>query len=314
MKPRLAPLALTLALALAPSLARADPPRAQEPDPKAMAVHLGEEALALYAKGRFADALDRFETAERVAHSPVFLLWMARSRRGLGALRAARALCERVVAEELPPGASAKWIAARDEAKAELEAIARRTPKVRVDARGAGPGEASILLDGAPIDPGVVVDVDPGDHVVSAVARGRAAVKRALHAEEGQPLVVVDLALDPAPELVSEPARATGSIVPGAVTLGVGLAGVAAGAATGIAGIVLAGQVKSSCVGDHCLATDESKAHTAEALGRASVGCLVAGGVVADVGVALIVARPGGPAAAARVEVSPLGARLVGRF
>src|SRR5689334_9994609 len=107
---------LALALAFVGAMGGAAPAVAQPPaeaDPQKMARRLGEQALAAHAEGRFKEAYEGFETAERIAHSPVLMLWMARSKRGLAQLLQARALYEKVATEVLPDGASPKWVTAR---------------------------------------------------------------------------------------------------------------------------------------------------------------------------------------------------------
>ena len=76
---------------------------AQEPEPRAddksaqgdesarwaaerSAVQLGHDGLALYEASRWSEAHERFQTAERLVHSPVFQLYMARCRRNMGRL------------------------------------------------------------------------------------------------------------------------------------------------------------------------------------------------------------------------------------
>src|SRR6187549_332064 len=104
----LAALLVMLLASRAPAQGDAGAPPA---DPKEMASGMGEEGLALHAGGRFAEAYDKFATAERIQHSPVLLLWMARSKRALGKLREASELYRRVTGESLGPDASAKWVA-----------------------------------------------------------------------------------------------------------------------------------------------------------------------------------------------------------
>jgi hypothetical protein len=299
---------LLLLLSSSTALAQAAPPPT---DPKEMARRQGEEALALHGAGKFAEAYARFETAERIAHSPVFLLWMARSKRALGELGAAKRLYRMVAAESLPADASPNWVQAKKEAEGELAALASRIPSIEVRlAPGAGPGTLS--LDGGPIPRDAAVEVDPGEHeIVFSPATGPSSTRR-VRVEEGQPTLVVALEAARA-DRGGEEAR--GSVVPGAVLLGVGLGSVVAGAITGAYALVLAGQVKEGCEGNRCLATDEGKASDADALARASTGLLIAGGVLGTVGVVLVIVRPGGgDSASTALRVGPTWAGLDVRF
>jgi hypothetical protein len=267
-----------------------------------MARHLGEEALDLHAHGKFADAFDRFATAEKIAHSPVFVLWMARSKRALGALLDARSLYEKVAAEELPADASAKWISARDDGRTELSALVRTIPRLRVELPDA-PSGTTLEVDGAQQNPSADLELDPGAHTVRATTPGRVQTARTVRLEEG-----------PKPTVVALRFGKSGSLVPGGVVLGIGAASLGAGAVTGAYALALAGQVKDGCVGTQCLAADKGKADSADKLGRASTGLLIAGGVVAAVGVTLLVVRPGSSSTTTSLDIGPGRASLTTRF
>lgn len=278
-------------------------------DPKEMARRQGEEALALHAQGKFAEAYARFETAERIAHSPVFLLWMARSKRALGELGAAKRHYARVVAESLPADASPNWTQAKKAAEAELAALSPRIPTVEVKTP---PGTSRLTLDGAPITAGAVVEVDPGDHEVVYTPEGGAPTSRRIHVAEGEPRVLVRFD-EPRTDAVPG-ARSEGSVIPGAVLLGVGVGSVLAGAVTGAYALVLAGQVKEGCDDQNrCLASDQGKAEDADTLARASTGLFIAGGVLSAVGVVLVIVRPGGEPSTA-LRLGPTWAGLDVRF
>src|SRR5262249_55086162 len=78
-------------LALGLRLASPSPARAEETN-AASALRAGRTGLDLYEAGKWASAFDVFVAAERMAHSPVFLLYQARCRRNTGNLLEARAL------------------------------------------------------------------------------------------------------------------------------------------------------------------------------------------------------------------------------
>jgi hypothetical protein len=304
-----------LALVLGAAPAGAQPEAPAPTDPKEMARRHGEEALALHAAGEFGEAYEKFAMAERIVHSPVFVVWMARSARAMGALLDAKRLYQQVAGEVLPRDASPNWTQAKEEAATELAQLAPRIPSVQVRFREGSP-RGVIILDGSRIEENAIVEVDPGEHEIWATKKGYHAEKQRVRLEEGQPRLVVELTMTgprtsgdaPAPEGPSE-----GSVVPGAVTLGVGLGGVVAGIVTGAYALVLAGEVKDGCLGNRCLASDEDKASDADALARASTGLSIAGGVVGAVGVVLVVVRPGGSTFAA-ARAGPTWAGLDVRF
>jgi hypothetical protein len=316
-------LPLALALALAGAFGGAPPAVAQPAtatDPKEMARRFGEQALAAHAEGRFKEAFDGFETAERIAHSPVFVLWMARSKRGLAQLLEARALYEKVAGEELPEGASPKWAAARDEARSELESLVRRIPRLKVELERAPP-DARVEIDDIPRTPGADVELDPGTHHIRAIAPARPNVERIVALAEGDKPLLVRLAFQDlapgsgpsAPSSRDRPSTAAherGSILPGAVLLGVGGLGLVAGGVTGAYALALAGAVEENCVGNQCLRSDESKADGAYGLAHVSTGLFIGGAALAALGVTLLVVRPGGPDAPRKAGAAKSTARL----
>jgi hypothetical protein len=252
-----------------------------------MAVKLGEEALVLHGQGRFKEAYERFETAEKIAHSPVFVLWMARSKRGLGELRAAEKLYEKVASEDLAAAPTPKWTAAQNDAKREHEALAKRIPRVRIAVQGA-PAGASLAIDGNAALPEVEVEVDPGDHVARATAAGGGQASKTFHADEGDAPARITLVLPVSP--VASETR--GPLAPGGITLGIGGAALIAGAVTGGYALALAKQVNAGCIRNLCQAADATKGNLANALAYASTGLFIAGGVASAVGIALLVTRP----------------------
>lgn len=295
-----------LAALFAPLRAEAQvPPTGPEADPKGMAVRLGEEALTLHGQGHFREAYERFETADKIAHSPVFVLWMARSQRALGALTTAKRLYQKVVDEELPAEASTKWISARDDGRSELAALLTKIPRLRVAV--ANSPKAIVDVDGRVVSRDTEVDVDPGEHRVTAAVSGAPIATQQLRVEEGSGVTVVHLAATK-----ESTSSSKGSLVPGGVALGVGLVGVVAGAITGGYALSLAGQVKDHCIGNQCRRADQGKADDADTLARASTGCIIAGGVIGGVGIGLMIARPrfGSPAPSVSLELGPLRGSL----
>ena len=296
---------MVLVLACTEAALAQAPPTA---DPKEMARSAGEEGLELYRAGKFDAAHERFAMAEQIAHSPVLVLWMARSKRGMGELLSAKRLLERVAAEELAPSASPKWLAAREEAKTELAVLAGKIPRVKLSLPGAPLG-AKLELDGTSAEPNREIEVDPGSHTARATAPGKRPVSKSVEVDEGS--TTIELRFDEV--VAAKPSQ--GSLIPGGVVLGVGLLGLAGGAITGAYALVLAGEIENGCDGNVCLASDEQKAADADTLARASTGLFIAGGVVSAVGVVLMVLRPqfgGDPPVA--FELAPTGVRAVVRF
>lgn len=283
-------------------------------DPKEMARRLGEEALALQAEGRFAEAYSKFEMAEKIAHSPVFVLWLARSKRSLGELLAAKRLYQKLASESLASDASPNWLQAKAEAEKELAALLVRIPTIAVTVVPSAEA-AKIELDGAQISADTTIELDPGEHVVRVLQSGRVVAERRVRVEEGQAREAIRVALTPMTKPPTEPDEGTdGSLLPGGILLGVGLLGAATGAVFGAYSLVLAGEVEEGCVGNRCLLSDAGKAEDADTLARASTGAIIAGSIIGATGIVLMIVRPGGDAPATTVRLKPGWLGVEGRF
>ncbi len=119
----------------------------------ALAIEKGQEGIALYERGEWLAAIERFEQADALYHSPALSLYIARSLRSTGQYLAAKTVFERLIAERLPDDAPDVWRDAQSDARAELAALERALPRV------VGTAETS-------------PDLDPGAHEVVAVLAG----------------------------------------------------------------------------------------------------------------------------------------------
>jgi hypothetical protein len=287
-------LLLTLALSSAPS-SRAS----AQADAVKQALELGYEGDRLYAQGSWAEAYQRFADADALAHSPVFVLYMARCRKNAGRLLEARALYDRVMTEPVPTSAPQPFREAREDARAERGELDRRIVSVRVRVRGADGAPAALTIDGKPLGAGEgATPLDPGAHALVARSGGRVARRTVNLAEgSGTTLVELDLAAGGAPAPVAD--HEPGSLTPAWVALGVGLVGLVAGSVTGGIAAVKAGDVKEGCQGNHCRQQDAGDLDTAQTLATASTIAFAVGGVGLAAAGVLFVVRPGGGAPAA---------------
>jgi hypothetical protein len=176
------------------------------------AVRLGHEGLALYEASRYRDAYDRFQRAEQLRHSPVFLLYMARCRRNMGRLIDAADRFARLSRERVAEDAPAAWHGAVADADAELIALRREIPHVVVVLRGAP--DARVTLDGRKLASSVLgksLPLDPGRHsVVARDSKGRK-VSRTFRLAKGQATTTVDLSFAEPVEAPRDSASASGS-------------------------------------------------------------------------------------------------------
>lgn len=157
--------------------------------------------------GRWADAVDMFTRAESMVHSPVHLLYMARSYEKLGSLVKARESYIRITNEELPAGASQPIKEAKSDAQKELDALEPRVPYVSVVVQGVGPKPVTVTMDGVNVPPallGVPRPVDPGEHKFEAVAEGMDSAVSSISVKEGRSETVV-LTLHPGSAPAAQP-------------------------------------------------------------------------------------------------------------
>ncbi len=139
---------------------------AEENVPLAKAYTYAAEGLQAYDEGRAAEALAKFSAAYSIVRLPSIALFMARAESKLGHLIAASKLCDEAIALQDSIGDPDVQRRAREEAKAEREALNQRTPRliaviagapvstieVKIDANAMSPAP---LLAGLPLDPGI---------------------------------------------------------------------------------------------------------------------------------------------------------------
>lgn len=296
------------------SVASAGPSEATRRAARSMA----EAGLTLYEAKRWQEAYDLFRQANAQVPAPTFVLYMAHCKKQLGGLVEARRLYADIANAQIPDGAPKQFEEAKQQASAELEALERRVPSISVIVVGEGADEALVTIDGEPLPDAerAHIRLDPGDHVIAAVAPGADPVRRSILLGEGDSQTVQ---LDLAPLFVGDDEDETsGTLVPAAIAYSIGAVGLALGIITGVMSINEVDDLKSRCRPDnHCPAADRSQADTADALATAStIGFVVAGvGVVA--GTALLIFRPAGGSghsSAATVRIGPGSVSLRGRF
>jgi hypothetical protein len=254
------------------------------------AIAIGQGAIELYEQGQYRVALERFRTAERALHSPVFALYEARCLEKLGRLVEAKHAYQLVVAERLTAEAPPAWRAAQSDAAVELAALLRRVPSARIAISGAV--AVSLALDGAPLDVSSSRSelwLDAGVHELEArdgagrTARARFELREGERDQRVELLFLAEAA---------EPARApTGAAhgtrsKPATDTLGVallsaGAAGLVTGAVTGVMAVGKVRRIREACVGNACRASDKEEGHSAATLALIStIGFAVGGASV----------------------------------
>lgn len=320
-------------VATRPAVARADDNNT--------AVELTKQAGELYAKGAYQDALDRFQRADALVRRQTIVLRVARCLDKLGRLVEALDRYQQVVdmelSADLEPRKRALQEEAIEQAKQERAALVPRVPSVVIRLIGGGVGSgARAEVDGKAVDVSAAaeagVPVDPGAHEV-VVTVGDVASRRSVVLAEGE-RKTVEVEVEAKPPPVLTPPLPTPTVPPtapaprveridaarprrtgGFISIGIGGAGLAAGAILG--GVVVAkhGELTDQCGAELvCPASmsDEVDAYNASRI--ASSALLIVSGVVATTGIILVLsALPSKPPRAALV-LRPGGLGLSGAF
>lgn|SRR6185369_4977510 len=163
-------IASVLALALGMSLAEPSA-WAQSDDERAGARVAATEGVKAMNEKRFADAADLFSRAESLVHSPVHLLYLARSQEKLGLLVKARENYTKILHEKYGPDAPDAFRQAQASAQQEVGGLDSRIGAVTVKVDGAN-GPVAVTMDGEQVPPALVglpLPVDPGKHTFQAI-------------------------------------------------------------------------------------------------------------------------------------------------
>jgi hypothetical protein len=313
-------------LAVVPGVARA---QGGPGEARAAARARGEQGLALYEQKRWAEAFTAFREADALYHAPTLTLFMGHCERSRGHLIEARALYARLASEPVPVAAPEQFRKAQAQARAEIDLLVGRVPKIIVVVTGASADGAHVEVDGVATDSGELTAgkaLNPGAHTLVARAKG-ASARRTISLAEGEEerlelaLVADSPAITGPIDRGDDPTLARrGSIVPGVMGIGVGVVGFSIGAITGAVAAGKIGDIKSRCRSidgaEHCLLADVPARDSAQTLVTVSTIGLVAGGAALLAGTALLILRPGGHAASARLEIDagPAAIRLRGSF
>jgi hypothetical protein len=307
---------------IALALFTARPAAAQPSDEssRAEARKIGYSGVEAFQAGDFAAAHDRLETAYQLLQVPSLGLWSARALAKLGKLVEAEARYLQVIGLPTSVGDEAIQEQARQDARNERAALARRIPSVLVRVEGARAGDVAVTIDDAAVVGSALGDsqlVNPGRHRIEGV-RGSARASVDVTVGEGDrkeallrfeaaasataatpPGVDVGLRADPGP-----PSTGGGTMrTVGWVTLGAGGAGLVVGAVTALVLRSKKSHLDSVGCGDGGRMCPESEAGNVDSYNslRPIPGIsLIAGAVFAGAGAYLLLTSPaaGEPGAA----------------
>jgi hypothetical protein len=316
---------LAASLALAPIRSA----MAQGNDPAA-ATALFQEGREAAKKGDYAVACVKMEESYRLDSAPGTLLNLADCHEHLGHLATAWQRFTEAT-EKLPP--TDDRLAA---VKARVAALAPRLPRLTIALAPGVPGGTRVTRDGKEVGPGslgAALPLDPGPHVVVAVAPGREDRRYPVDVAEGRSerLTVEPGApkgpASPPPAEPPAPPPPSGPrplVVAGAVIGGAGVITLAAAIGTGLALPAKGSTVSRNCgapvhlAPDQCNATGFAAAQSGQTLAAANTATWIVGGIAAAAGVALVVVGVTRRDRPAPVEVGLAaglsGAWIEGRF
>jgi hypothetical protein len=325
---------VTIGLAV-PAVAAAADNKAPSAEAKAGARAAATRGVAAFDEKRYADALDLFTRAESLMHAPTHILMMARSEAALGKLVRAQEHYAALAREPLGADASTAFKQAKADGAKELEALQPRVPTLDVKLSDPAAKDVAITLDGKELPEalvGIPHPVDPGKHTLSARGEDVAADEISVELAEGAHVSRV-LKLHPAPHMKrTKPGGDAGGSggsggglrIGGYVTVAAGVVGLGVGAAFVGLGFAKRGQANEAyeaCGAAACVrgsaAAEEVDALDKDANLKQTVGLvgLIAGGVLAGAGIAMIVVG-GKPAEGAHTSlvVGPGTLGLSGTF
>ncbi|HZO13658.1 MAG TPA: tetratricopeptide repeat protein [Polyangiaceae bacterium] len=271
--------------------------QAQDPAERQAARKLGEEGDALFDKGEYQSALEKYRKAAELIDVPTLRLREARSLEKLGRLVEASERYLSVVRTEVPADAPQDHRDSVTLAREEHAALEPRIPNLVVNFSGSG-SQPRVTLDGAPFPAALLGEkrpVDPGKHRIEA-QRGDSRFARDIEAREGA-VVTVDIELPaeraaPTPRPKPQPIEQEPNLLwpLGWAALGVGVAGLAVGGITGGLAIDRRADLERDC-GDalDCPPRRHDDVDSYNSLRIASAVGFYAGGAFAATGIVLLV-------------------------
>jgi len=267
-------------------------PVAAEPGAsKAAADALFAEGRALMTQGKFAEACDKFTESERFEMAVGTSLNLGECHERLG--RTASAYGAFGEAKRL---AALRKDTDREAHAAERRAaIEKRLSRIALSVPPKTPG-VKVLLDGQELGAGAIgaaIPVDPGRHVVRAVAPDKPPFEKVLNVGSGPVTVAVEVFFSgDKPSSSFDPASWSTVRSAGMVVGAAGFVGVLVGGGFGIAAIVKNNASKDECSASNanqCSSRGVSLRGQAGTFADVSTGTLIAGGALVGLGVGMFV-------------------------
>jgi hypothetical protein len=289
-------------------------PKAADAATIAAARELGREGIELYRQGKYAEALDRLTRAHELVGLTTTGLWRARCLVKLSRWVEADAALVAVSEMALPEGAKPVHVEAKKSALREHQELAPRIPRLTLEPADDIPADTEVLLDGRVLSRAEMRSehlLDPGRHVLEARGSGKSA-KKELLLGEGEivhiPLRLVDGDQGATPVFDDDDGGAAALAVGGWIGVGLGAAGLLVGTITGSLAIRDMGRLDELCPERNCPPSHHGDVDAFDGLRTASTASFIAGGVVAAVGLGLIIASSAiGSSREAALRLGPEG-------
>ncbi|MDX2052429.1 MAG: hypothetical protein SFV15_08570 [Polyangiaceae bacterium] len=236
----------------ASSIALADAGEDQRTEARALA----RDALAHMHEQRWPEAQALLAQAYRLMPAPTLALLEGRALEPMGRWVAARASYERASLGAQSEDEPEAFKAAREEAKAEIEKLDRKIPKITLMVQGSGAkdGRLALYIDDKPLTQAErekPVWVDPGEHTVRVQLGSEVLVATSVGVSEGEQkslfLGIAAQVPPRAPPPLPPPKEAGPQKTAAWVAFGVGGTGIALGAVTGFMMLNAQGNLNDAC-------------------------------------------------------------------
>jgi hypothetical protein len=317
---------------------------AQDEAAIAAARELGQQGSLDAKAGRCEEAVDKLSRAKKIIAVPTILVPLGECQIALGRVVVGTENLQAAAREVLAADAPDAFVKAQKRARQILPEALKKLARLRIDV-AAPPGVTLTILDnGEPVDSvlvGVDRPADPTTHKVEISAPGflKASAEIALASGESKRL---ELKLEPDPNATKPPppvdppqdvgprdeVRKPPAVTPpppppspsplvpvGGAILGVGGASLLVGAIFGGLAASKKSGLDEVCVEKLCPDAEQSNIDDLVLFGDVSTGMLIAGGVVAGVGLGLLIAgATSSSEPTVGLYLKPSGASLEGRF
>ncbi|MBX3187916.1 MAG: hypothetical protein KF819_12910 [Labilithrix sp.] len=164
------------------TLAKSAGAQISETERKSAARAAYQEGVTLQEAGKYGDALQRFESAQKLFDAPTHLLHIAECQALTGRLVEASETYELLARKQLPPGSPDVFVQAQQQGQAELPALRARIPTLRVTTKPEHTKlqNLQVTINGVSMPTellGIGRPLNPGTYRFTAVANGYATAR-----------------------------------------------------------------------------------------------------------------------------------------